>query len=650
VGKTTLAIETARHLAPDFADGACLVELASVSEPSETATATARALGITVRDQELPDAALKRVLPPCNMLLVLDNFEHLLAGATLVGELLAACPRITILVTSREPTRLGAERVYPVSPLAIPPPIIGQSPGEMERYGSVAMFRDRAQARDPTFMLDGTTAPDVADVCRRLDGLPLALELAAARIGPLSVSELSGRLGDALEILTTAARDAPARQRTLRTTIDWSYDLLGSQARAVLRRLAVFAGSFDLETAESVCVGGGVAHADVAELLWTLVDSSLVVREPAAGLSRYSLLSTVRAYAASRSGAEEHAAALRRLADRYQDLVGPHRAGMRRWVELVALELDNLRQVAAELPDHATAQALAWSIGRYHELNDAFRVGIEELTRWTRRLPSEGPNRVALLTLLANLHLSVGELDRAGVLVAEAAELRAMAGPAEWDAAGVARTRSELALRRGDAAAAAQEARAALAEPQSEQSRALLHNVLGGALVALGDVEGAAAAFEQEVACAKAAGMETFLATSYGNLAEAQLRLGNESAAAGNQAASLELARADGKPLIIAFAMNIAARLAAARQQPHEAVVLQTAADRAFAETSFAFTQQDLEVRAALLRGARGDLGEVRFEQAVTDARNLDPDAAADLAASVLQAVRLQAAEQDASG
>jgi tetratricopeptide (TPR) repeat protein len=184
------------------------------------------------------------------------------------------------------------------------------------------------------------------------------------------------------------------------------------------------------------------------------------------------------------------------------DRLGPPQATGRRWVGAVALELDNLRHVIDELCDDATAQALAWSLGRYHDVTDAFRTGIEELTRWTQRLPSPGPNRVALLTLLADLHLRVGDLARADALVAEAAELRAATGPAPWDTSGVARTLGELELRCGDAAAAAAEARRALTEAHSDRARARLQNLLGIALGSLGDVRGAAEAFEEELAAA----------------------------------------------------------------------------------------------------------------------------------------------------
>ena len=231
VGKTRLAIEVAGRVAGDFADGERFVALAAVSEFRDLASAIARALAAPVSEGESAQAAVLRFLSSRQLLLVLDNFEQLVEGAPLVGDLIRACPGLTVLVTSREPTRLAAERLYPVRPLEVP----GASASaavELERYGAVAMFCDRARARDPAFTLDESTGPPVSEICRRLEGLPLALELAAARTGLLSVSELAARLDGVLAVLVGGARDAPKRQRTLRATIDWSYKLLTPRSAA----------------------------------------------------------------------------------------------------------------------------------------------------------------------------------------------------------------------------------------------------------------------------------------------------------------------------------------------------------------------------------------------------------------------------------
>jgi predicted ATPase/DNA-binding SARP family transcriptional activator len=292
VGKTALAVETARRLSGDFTDGARLVELAPLPDARELASAVTRALDAPVREGEPPKTALLRFLGDRHLLLVLDNFEHLHDGAPLAGELLTACPNLTVLVTSREPTRLGAERLYPVRPLDVPAPSGSGSAAAVGRYSAVAMFNDRARARDPQFALDEASAPHIAAICRRLDGLPLALELAAARMGLLSPAELAERLGDALALLVGGARDAPERQRTLRATLDWSHDLLTRAERQTFARMAVFAGGATLAAAEAV-TGAPI------DVLDAVVAKQLVVRRG----PRLFMLETVREYAAEQLAA-----------------------------------------------------------------------------------------------------------------------------------------------------------------------------------------------------------------------------------------------------------------------------------------------------------------------------------------------------------
>jgi predicted ATPase/DNA-binding SARP family transcriptional activator len=286
-GKTRLAIEAARRLGADFRDGAGFVALAPVSDNRELASAIARALAAPVREGEPPASALLRFLGDRQQLLLVDNLEHLLDGAPLIGELLAACPELTILVTSREPTRLAAERLYPVRRLEVP--ATSASAAELERYSSVAMFLDRARARDPDFGVDAGNARHVCEICRRLDGLPLALELAAAWVGLLSPAELASRLDRALTLLVRGPRDAPPRQRTLRATIDWSHGLLTGEERGAFARLAVFAGGATVTAAE-VVTGASL------DTLESLVAKHLLVHRD----DRLLMLDTVRQYALER--------------------------------------------------------------------------------------------------------------------------------------------------------------------------------------------------------------------------------------------------------------------------------------------------------------------------------------------------------------
>jgi predicted ATPase/DNA-binding SARP family transcriptional activator len=282
VGKTRLALEAARAVEPDFADGAWLVSLAAVKRPEDVAGTIVNALAIVPLAGE-PADDVERFLAAKHLLLVIDNCEHLPAAAPYVGRLPAAGPGITVLVTSREPLTVNAEQVHPVAPL--PPD------------DAVALFRERARAHDPDFELRADNAGAVAEICRRVDGLPLAIELAAARCGLLSPAEIAARLDVALGVLGPGARDAPARQQTLRATLDWSHGLLSADEQACFARLAVFAGGATVEAAETITEAG----LDVLDLL--LAKSLLVRSRPDHGATRIGMLETTRAYAGERFAA-----------------------------------------------------------------------------------------------------------------------------------------------------------------------------------------------------------------------------------------------------------------------------------------------------------------------------------------------------------
>ncbi len=291
VGKTRLAIEVARTVESDFRDGAAFVSLAAVRQAEEVPAAIVGTLEITLMPGEPAAAAVERYLGDRQLLLVADNFEHVLDAAPFVAGLLDACPALTVLATSREPLALAAEERVPVAPIAA--------------ADAIALFTERARAIDPGFALDERGADAVTDICRRLDGLPLAIELAAARCGLLSPAELAERLGDALGALGEGARDAPARQRTLRATIEWSHDLLSEDEQAAFAHFAVFAGAPDLEAAEAITG----ARLDTLDRL--LAKSLLVRRRAARSTTRLAMLETIRAYAAERLAARSDDEAVR---------------------------------------------------------------------------------------------------------------------------------------------------------------------------------------------------------------------------------------------------------------------------------------------------------------------------------------------------
>jgi len=309
IGKTRLALRLGGDVADGFPDGAWLVSLADVSGPALVTTQVASALGVRAEPGQPLDATLEDALRGRHLLLILDNCEHLVAAcAQLCERLLASCPWLRVLTTSREPLRVPGETVWP--PLSLP--AAGTAAHELAEHEAVRLFTDRAAAARPGFTLGPANAAAVADVCRTLDGMPLAIELAAARVGALAVEQINGRLSNRFQLLAAGHRTAPPRQRTLRATVDWSYELLTAKEQLLLRRLAVFSG-WNLEMAERVCADHTLPAEAVLDLLAALIDKSLVALDgEVAGDARYRLLDTIRQYAAERLAASGEAAELRR--------------------------------------------------------------------------------------------------------------------------------------------------------------------------------------------------------------------------------------------------------------------------------------------------------------------------------------------------
>jgi non-specific serine/threonine protein kinase len=333
VGKTRLALRVAADSRPVYPDGVWLVDLAALADPALEPPAAAAAFGVREHPARPVAATLAGALRPRRLLLVLDNCEHLLdACAALADALLRACPDLTLLATSREALGTAGETVWRVPSLAVPERLDARRPPPAEalgRYEAVRLFRDRAVAVLPAFRVTDANAPAVAQVCARLDGIPLALELAAAQVRVLPVEQLLGRLEDRFRLLTGGSRTALERHRTLRAAVDWSYALLAARGRRLFARLSVFAGGFTLEAAEQVGQGAGAGAPDVLGVLTRLVDASLVVAEAQPdGTARYRLLETLRQYAGQRLAARaaEAAAVRERHAAFYLDLAERARA------------------------------------------------------------------------------------------------------------------------------------------------------------------------------------------------------------------------------------------------------------------------------------------------------------------------------------
>jgi predicted ATPase/DNA-binding SARP family transcriptional activator len=388
-GKTRLALAAAELLGEVFESGAYYVSLVDADEPPLVLPAIAHALGLDESDPRPVAQLLAAALAERHLLLVLDNFEHVLPAARHVGDLLAEAPRLSVLVTSRASLRLRGEHEFPVAPLGLPPP--GTRASELTAYPSVELFMCRAREVNPAIRLDAGATAAVAEICRRLDGLPLALELAAARVRLLSPAAMLSRLENRLDLLPARASDAPARQRTLRDAIGWSYDLLNEEERAVFRQLGVFAGGCTLEAAEVVI--GQAGERSTLELLEALLDNSLV-RLADEDVGRVVMLEVIRAFALDALEAAGEAEAARRkhadyyvaLAEKMEPLV-QQGSGTDAGLELQR-ERGNLRaalRFAIGSDDRVLGQRLAGALENFSESRtDSIVLLIAEVQRMER--------------------------------------------------------------------------------------------------------------------------------------------------------------------------------------------------------------------------------------------------------------------------
>jgi predicted ATPase len=389
VGKTRLGLAVAWELRADYPDGVFFVALGPLADPGLVGPAVRQALGLTdVSSQPVIDG-LAAHLASRRALLFLDNFEHVLPAAPLVTELLGRCPELRLIVTSRASLHLRAEHLVAVPPLRLPDPALSTEPALVGRTPAVALFVQRAEAGQPDFELTARNATAVAGICRRLDGLPLALELAAPWVKLLPPERLLARLEERrLPVLVDGARDLPERQRTLRSTLEWSCDLLSESEQALFRRLGVFAGGTPLEALETVCQAAGALGGDVLGVLAGLVDKNLVKRDEGQGGPRVGMLETVREHARGlleSSGeldatARAHALFYRDLAEAAQGLQGRDQPA---WLARFEVEHDNVRAVlrwARDGGDVGLGLELASQLWRFWHTRGHHREGVEQLS------------------------------------------------------------------------------------------------------------------------------------------------------------------------------------------------------------------------------------------------------------------------------
>jgi predicted ATPase/DNA-binding CsgD family transcriptional regulator len=394
VGKTRLAIRIATDLARGFPDGAWLVELAEIREPALVAGSVLAALDLRDQVAASPMEILGAYLKDRQLLLVLDNCEHLLdAAAQLVAEVLRIAPGVRVVTTTREPLQVAGEHVVPVPPLELPMDDGDEPLGRLRQNEAVMLFTERAAAASGAFELNPSNRATVVSICRRLDGLPLAIELAAVRTRALSPEQILERLSDRFALLTGGGRTALPRHQTLGMAIDWSHDLLTHEEQVLLRRLCVFAGRFTLEDGEAVCLPDELPAIDALATLSSLVDKSLVAKTDAGGAASYRLHETMRAYAGAKlRDADEEALLRDRCAEHYRTaclrLAEQARYRLVEWLNWADLEIDNVRAVLSDCVargDHARGLDIATSM-RYYWITH----GTTESTRWLDQLLVSG--------------------------------------------------------------------------------------------------------------------------------------------------------------------------------------------------------------------------------------------------------------------
>jgi predicted ATPase len=646
VGKTRLAAEVARGGAPLFSDGVTFVGLAPLADPSLVVPTVLRSLHLPEPQGLTPREALIDYLRDKSLLLVLDNLEHLLQAAAEVAALIEACPGLVVMVTSRAPLRIRGENEYPVPPLVLPAATLSPGAEEVLAAPSGMLFVERARASSPGFTLTRENAPSVAAICWRLAGLPLALELAAAKARFLDPATLLSRLDQALS--TAWARDLPERQRTMRTTLDWSHELLGEPERGLFRRLSIFAGGFSLEAAEAVGdTEDGAGEA--LDRLGTLVEQSLVTVETspdASGKARYGMLEPVRQYAAEKleqSGeAEEvrleHAGFFLALAERAApELWGTDQAG---WLDTLERENGNLRAAmnwALEAREAQTAGRLSWALWLFWWARGHHREG----RRWSEAVLASELSpvwRARVLPVAATMSYAGNDHDAAEERWREGLSVSLQEGDAL--AEGYARTGLGLVrMARGDHEAAA--ARFGEALPllgrYEDSLVSLLHVWLGTTSLLRGD----AAEAEREIgeglrlARTRADTLCTYVALY--NLAQLALIRGDLALAAQRLKEGIGLSGQTKDRANLAHFLEVLAAVTSSRGEAERSTVLLGAAGGLLQQVGapvYNFYVPDPSLRERAVAEARAALGGAAFEEARERGRAMGFEQAVDYAHS----------------
>jgi non-specific serine/threonine protein kinase len=635
LGKTRLSIEASLRVGSAYPDGAWLVELAPLDDGRLVAQAVASALGV----KDDPDRPLRETLVKHvhdrRLLLLLDNCEHLTrACAELCHDLLRAGAGITILTTSREPLHVGGEMTYAVAPLAVPDPRLPLSVDALAQIAAVRLFVDRAAAAQSSFALSERNAHAVADICQRLDGIPLALELAAARARSLPVEIIAARLSDRFRLLKGGDQTALPRQQTLRAMLDWSHDLLGEPQRAVFRRLAVFAGDFSLEGAESVAAGGSVAADDVLDLTAELVEKSLVSLDPEQ--QRYRLLQTVRHYAQEKlEEAGEAAEASERHRHYYVALAetaDPRLMGAEQEIWHARLDAERENLLAAHAECGVAAGAAQEGLRLVHALRTWLRRGSTELAQrmGIEALARAGADertlaRCQALFTTGGFCYFAGRYDEARTYAEESLAIAREHGdlPKTGDALAMM---GLAALGRGDTVESRRNLEEAVAIGRQICEPMRLHqalNCLAEAESTAGDREAARTHYEEAMTLAREIGAADTIAVTQFNLARVRIDSGMADEAASLLCEALPYLGGGAGDSEVQQFVTVAAGLAAHQGQWERAARLSGLSEALYARGGARREPADEAFLAPLITLARASLGAAAFASAEAEGGSL---------------------------
>jgi predicted ATPase/DNA-binding XRE family transcriptional regulator len=639
VGKTRLALAVAEQLGDAFPDGLIFVDLAPLRDPGLVLSQVAAALGLRETAGRALTEVIHAYLHEREVLLVLDNFEHLLPASPIVLALLGAGPRVKVLTTSRAPLRLRGEREYPVPTLRLPSKEDSRDLRALATSEAVAYFLDRAQAVRPDVSLTADNAPAIAEICAHLDGLPLALELAAARAKVLAPATLLARLDARLPFLTGGTRDAPERQRTLRDTLAWSYDLLDPAARLLFHRLGVFVGGWTLEAAEAIANLTG--DLDVVEGLAALADLSLIRLDESGAEPRYHMLETIREFAEERLAASSEEATLRQAHAAYflglaeQGKPFMYGAGQRVWLRRLEAEQPNFRAALATLAandDHERYLRLTANLGLFWFLHAHFVEGRAYLERALSHAVAPTPHRAEALTGLGRIVTSQGDLAAGEKWLRQSEALaRSLDVPAVlWQALF---QRGVVAEWEGDDERAVPLYEAALAvarELNDAQAAGVALHTLSDAVYRRGDLETSERLGAEAVALVRAAGDEWVLSLSLTNIGMMALARSDPAGAAAAYQEALDLGLGIDADWVIASALAGFAAVAEARGEFTAAAEL-LGATETLREASHQQRLANYAHHAQTTQVVRAALGESAFTAAWHTGRNVPAEDAVDL-------------------